>query len=44
MKAAIIYTILIVAGIEYGCQAVDAFLSTVNAEVAAFQEKANAHI
>ena len=42
MKTLIIYTVLIVAGIEYGGQAVDRFFDQVNAEVAEFQAAVDA--
>jgi len=33
MKALIIYTVLIVAGIEYGCQAYDKMSASINADL-----------
>jgi len=33
MKSLIIYTVLIVAGIEYGCQAYDALAASINADM-----------
>ena len=41
MKTLLIYTAIIVCGIEYGCMAVDSFYDTFNAELVAFQEKVN---
>ena len=33
MKSLIIYTVLIVAGIEYGCQAYDKMSASINADM-----------